>query len=76
MNYSLFEQHNDGSWWYHRHTFTNRSDAEDYMAKWIWWDKTRPKTIYEHKKPFPQETLWTRDFKDFCRIGDPTPIEL
>lgn len=74
--YSLFEQHNDGSWWYHLKTFTDRAAAEDYMAKWIWWDESRKKTIFEHEQPLPQMTLWTPDFKSFFRIADTTPIKL
>lgn len=74
--YSAFEQHKDGSWWYHCHTFTDRAAAEEFLKKWIWWDTDRRKTVFEHEKPFPMETLHTFDFKDFCRIGDTTPIKL
>lgn len=76
MNYSLFEQHKDGTWWYHCNTFTTRHAAEKYMKEWIWWDGERRKTIFEHEKPFPQETLWTCDFKNFFRIAYTKPIKL
>lgn len=74
--YSAFEQHYDGSWWYHLDTFTDRAASEEFLKKWIWWDTDRRKTIFEHEHPLPQETLWTRDFESFFRIADSTPIKL
>lgn len=69
MNYSLLEQHLDGSWWYHGNTFATRAEAEAFSARWIWWDKGRPKTILEHERPLPKKTLSTHDFKTFKEVG-------
>ena len=65
MYWSLLEKHNDGSWWYHYRSFTDKKKAEEYMKGWIWWDKERPKMIIAHKEALPDETMWTYDFKKF-----------
>ena len=74
--YSPLEQHLDGNWWYHRKTFTDKKEVEEYVAKWIWWDTDRPKTILEHYHPLPDETLYTKDFITFYAIGGEKRITL
>lgn len=69
MYYSLIERHDDGSWWYHLRTFTDKEEAEAYLKKWIWWDEGREKMVFEHKDSIPQETLWSYDLKHFYTIA-------
>lgn len=64
--YSVLEQHNGGSWWYHPgFTHDSYKEAEEHFEKSFWWDKSRPHRIIEHTKPFPQRTLCTFDFVSF-----------
>ena len=69
MYYSALEQHKDGSFWYHGHTFENKEDAEKFVADWISWDPGRIKKVFEHKKPLPDQTCCTFDFKHFGFAG-------
>ena len=64
--YSVLEQHNDGSWWYHpKFTHDTEKDAEEYFKKAFWWDLDRPHKIVEHTKPFPQKTISSFDCVHF-----------
>ena len=63
--YSVLERHNDGAWWYHCGTFSNRKWAEEYLETWIPFDKDRPKMVFEHTKPLPQQSCCTKNFKTF-----------
>lgn len=65
MLYSAIERHIDGGWWYHGDTFENREEAEQFLLEWIWWDKDRPKRIYEHLTPFPLKTMVSYDLRKF-----------
>lgn len=70
MYYSLFEQHYNGTWWYHGESYTTKEAAEkDLREVFIYWDKDRPKRIFEHRMKFSGETLSTDDFIDFCDFG-------
>ena len=54
--FSLLEQHNDGSWWYHPGcTYNTREEAEERFKKSFWWDLTRPHFVFEHTEPLPQD---------------------
>ncbi len=69
MYYSLFEQHYDGTWWYHGDTYEERKDAEKELVEgFIYWDDERPKRIFEHRMEFSGETLSTDDFVRFFDI--------
>lgn len=75
--YSLLEQHNDGSWWYHRNTYTSRQEAEEALKRFCWFDEERKKMILEHNTEIPNIglSLYTRDLKHFYRGGDNrTPV--
>ena len=66
--YSLLEQHNDGSWWYHpRCTYETEEKAEEGFRKEFWWDLERPHKIIQHNKPFPQG--YSRCTRDFIHFG-------
>ena len=69
--YSLLEQHNDGSWWYHPGCTTDKKEeAEELFRKMFWWDLDRPHTVIEHKLPLPQDiSRCTRDFKTYDFAG-------
>lgn len=69
MKYSLLEQHIDGSWWYHGHTFDRWYEAADFRRRWIWWDEKRNKRIIGHDDELPRETLYTCDFQKFYSIA-------
>lgn len=72
MLYSVLEQHADGSWWYHPgFTRETRAEAELKSAHSIWWDLERPRRIFEHEFPFPQDhAICTTDFENFSLAGD------
>lgn len=69
--YSLLEQHNDGTWWYHPGmTYDTPEEVEEGFRASFWWDIDRPHRAFEHKKPLPQEyATYTRDFKSFENCG-------
>ena len=69
MYYSVFEQHKDGSWWYHRRSFHSKLKAiKDHNVR-FWWDATRVFTVRKHKVKLPEETLITTDFQHFYAPG-------
>jgi len=74
MKYSLLEQHNDGSWWYHGNTFDTWGEADDYRRRWIWWDEKRNKQIIGHDDDLPKETLYTYDLNHFYTVGGGDPV--
>ena len=54
--YSLLEQHNDRSWWYHPGcTYKTEKEAEEAFKKRFWWDLERPYKIISHSIAFPQD---------------------
>ena len=65
--YSLLEQHNDGSWWYHPGwTFKSEKEAEEKFKKSFWWDEKRPHKIIRHTVPIEQDySTCTWDFHTF-----------
>ena len=65
MYYSLLDKNEDGSWWYHRVTFTDRKRAETYFKEWT----RKEKMILEHEATLPKETLWSYDLKHFHNIS-------
>ena len=69
--YSLLEQHNDGSLWYHPGwTFDTKEQAEEKFKKSFWFDENRPHMIIEHDEPIFQDySTCTRDGKTFEFAG-------
>ena len=57
--FSILEQHNDGSWWYHiGKTYDTRDEAETKGHELFGGEsflKPRPYKVIEHTKPFPQD---------------------
>jgi len=71
--YTPLEQHNNGSWWFHRLTFRNKQDALEYVDKAISWRDSH-QVVIEHKTRLIDETLWTRDFDKFYWAGSTTIV--
>ncbi|MBQ4409379.1 MAG: hypothetical protein IJL31_00240 [Oscillospiraceae bacterium] len=71
MLYSVLEQHADGSWWYHPgYTRRTRAEAQQKADSSFWWDPERPRRIFEHEAPFPQNhAIYTTDFENFGFAG-------
>ena len=70
MIYSVLEQHTDGRWWYHGARFSHltREDAEaQAVTEFVY--QPRPTHIIVYTEPLPNETRFTRDFKDFYPAG-------
>ena len=65
--YSLLEQHNDGSWWYHPgKTYDTPERVEEAFKKSFWYDLDRPHRVFEHTEPLYQDfSTCTRNFKVF-----------
>lgn len=76
MLYSLLEQHTDGSWWYHRETYTNQEEAKEAEK----WRKDhygdRPWRIFKHTVALPQKTLYTFDFQVFYELDTLIPFNV
>lgn len=69
MYYHVFEQHLDGTWWYHMDSFTDKAEADAFARDWLWWDPDRPTRVFEMHQDLPLMTLWTIDFVTFRSIG-------
>lgn len=69
--YSLLEQHNDGSWWYHPgNTYNSPEEAEEAFKKIFWWDLDRPHKVIKHTGPlFQEHSSCTKDFNTFEFAG-------
>lgn len=73
MYYSVFEQHKDGSWWYHPGlTWESEKDAEQDFKERFWWDLGRPHKIIKHTNELFQDySSHTRNFKTLEFSGIP-----
>lgn len=70
--YSLLEQHNDGSWWYHPgDTFDTEAEVEEcFRETFGHFDPDRPHMAFNHQEPmFQEHATCTTDFNTFEFFG-------
>lgn len=65
--FSVLEQHDDGSWWYHPgYSFPTEAEAKQRAAEFSKRHDNRITKVFEHTEPMFQEySTCTKDFKIF-----------